>query len=75
MKPTMPTRAEVAKRLWEHREREKCRVKKKYFSEGIALGAAEHFNEHNVRTRRSSAKSSAYKCPWCGFWHLTTGAR
>lgn len=72
MKPTMPTRAEVARRLWEEREKEKCAKKKRYFSEGIAAGAAEHFNDHNPRTRRSSVKSRPYQCPWCQFWHLTT---
>lgn len=58
-------------RLFEAMEREKCRLKKKYFDEGTALSAKNYFDKHSRGISQSGKKSRAYHCPWCGFWHLS----
>jgi rubrerythrin len=55
-------------------EREKCKKKVRYMSADAAELRAEHFNENDRRTRKASAESRVYKCPHCGFFHLTTNA-
>lgn len=65
------TPAEARQKIWEHQEREKCRKKNRYNDEGSALSSAHYHNEVDKKTRRAKQKSRPYKCPWCGFYHLT----
>lgn len=50
----------------EQRER-MCTSKRRYRTQGDALDAAALAHAARQRT--------AYRCPLCGFWHLTTNRR
>lgn len=63
---------ETRKRIWEVGQRKICESKKKYLTEAAALMRGDYYDNESRRTSRSSKKSEAYKCPWCGFFHLTT---
>ena len=50
----------------------KCAVtgKRKYDTEGEALATA----AHQIATANAPKDLRAYRCEWCGAWHLTKGA-
>ncbi|HQR21888.1 MAG TPA: hypothetical protein PKV98_13525 [Burkholderiaceae bacterium] len=57
---------ELRQLLWIVREQQKCAAKTKFYS---AQAAQIHRGPH---ARRTPPKMSAYLCPWCGFYHLTS---
>lgn len=66
---------EVRQKVWEHREREKCRAKMRYLTKSAAETRGSYYDNESRRTSRSSRKSRSYECPWCRFWHISTNGR
>jgi len=49
-----------------------CAKKKKYMTEKTAQGVLDDIQAQAERERRKPTVKNTYKCPKCGFWHLTS---
>jgi hypothetical protein len=70
---TREMEAELRQLLWISWERQKCRAKTKYGSQGTAESMAAHISRKWREDRKIKKRVlRAYECRWCGCWHLTT---
>lgn len=51
-----------------------CHEKKKYLTEETAQSVLEDLQEKAKKDKRIAHVKNIYKCPTCGFWHLTCQA-